>query len=97
MDPKGNTSRSVFVIYDVVAEIFIGQLIVDRHPAPVCRLFHQVLGDKSTAPGQHPADYNLQHVGYIEDSGRLWPIDPIIVATGAAWLSAQTPELPTNG
>lgn len=91
MDPKDlpNVSRSVFCIYDRVAEAWIGQLLVDRHPAPVTRMFHQLLGDKNTQLAAHPADYNLLHIGFVEDSGKLWSVDPTIIATGAAWLSAQ--------
>lgn len=92
---KAATARSLYAIYDKVAETFIGQIIIDRHPAPVCRMFHSLLGDKQTQLASHPADYNLLHVGYIEDSGRLWPVDPVVVATGSAWLSTQTPA--TNG
>lgn len=95
-EPKGNTSRSIFAVYDTVAETFIGQLILDRHAAPVTRMFHQLLGDKSTQLAAHPNDYNLLHVGYVEDSGQLWPISPTIVATGSAWLSA-TQENASNG
>lgn len=86
---RANSSRSLYVIFDTVAESFIGQVIIDRHPAPVCRMFHQLLGDPKTQLHAHPADYNVLHIGYLEDTGRLWPIDPTIIATGAAWLSAQ--------
>jgi hypothetical protein len=90
LDPQQKAvSRQVFIIHDKVAENFIGQIVVDRHSAPVTRLFHQLLGDKQTQLAQHPQDYALLHIGYIEDSGRLWPIDPTVIATGAAWLAAQ--------
>lgn len=92
---KAAVSRSMFVIYDKVAEAFVGQVIIDRHPAPVCRLFHQLLADKQTNLAAHPKDYVVSHVGYIEDSGRVWAIDPYIVATGEAWLAAQ--ESNSNG
>jgi len=82
----------MYVIYDTVADAFIGQIIVDRHAAPVCRMFHQLLGDKNTQLASHPADYNVLHIGFIEDSGKVWSIDPNIVATGAAWLAAQSKE-----
>lgn len=89
---RGNQSRSIYAIFDLVAETFIGQLIIDRHAAPVCRIFHQLLGDKSTQLGQHPKDYTLLHLGYVEDHGQLWPITPAVVATGEAWLAATSAE-----
>ncbi|QXP44222.1 MAG: nonstructural protein [Arizlama microvirus] len=87
MDTPG---RSLFIIMDTVAETFIGQIIVDRHPAPVCRLFHKLLGDQQTQLAQHPKDYTLLHVGFIEDDGTLTPIAPLTIATGEAWLAANT-------
>lgn len=86
---RGNVSRSVFIIYDKVAENFIGQPVLDRHAAPVIRLFHQLLGDQSTQLAAHPRDYSVLHVGYIEDNGQLWPIEPVTVATGESWAASQ--------
>lgn len=91
-DEKGNSTRSIYIIFDLVAETFIGQCIIDRHAAPVTRIFHSLLGDKNTQLGQHPNDYNLIFIGYIEDNGQLWPVTPTIVATGSAWLAAQNQE-----
>lgn len=85
-------NRHVFMIYDTVAETFIGNFIIDRHAAPVCRLFHQLLADKATQLAQHPNDFQLLHVGFVEDTGQLWPIEPTVIATGSAWLATQTPD-----
>lgn len=85
-----DAQRSLFVIHDKVAETFIGQIIVERHPAPVCRIFHALLADNKTSLAQHPQDYNVVHIGYIEDDGTITPIAPLIIATGAAWLAAQS-------
>lgn len=84
-----NMSRHLFAIYDNVAEIFVGQPIVDRHAAPVTRMFHQLLADKSTTLNQHPKDFVLLHIGFIEDTGQLWPIEPTVIATGQGWLTSQ--------
>lgn len=89
-------SRMVHVIYDKVAETFIGQPVLERHSAPVCRLFNQLLADKQTQLGLHPKDYVVLHVGYIEESGRLWPCEPTVIATGEAWLASQNRETADN-
>lgn len=81
--------RGMYIIYDLVAEAFVGMIILERHPGPACRTFVQLLGDKGTLPGQHPKDYDLVRVGYIEDSGVVIATDPQTVMTGAAWLSLQ--------
>lgn len=87
-------SRCLFVLYDKVAEAFLGHIIIERHPAPAVRLFSQVLADKNTSPGQHPADYELLQVGFIEDSGQILPCEPMVITSGVAWLASQ--ESSTN-
>lgn len=85
--------RGMYVIYDRVAESFIGTIILEKHPAPACRLFSQLLGDKNTQLYTHPKDYDLLHVGYIGDSGAITPIVAQTVMTGESWYSLNTPEV----
>lgn len=88
-DSLANSQRSLFIIYDLVAQNLIGQVVLERHPAPVIRLFHQLLADKNTQLAAHPKDYNVVHIGFIDDDGQLTPIAPLTVATGEGWLAAQ--------
>lgn len=85
-------SRCIFVIYDRVSESFIGHPVLERHPAPAVRLFNQLLDDRSTGPGQHPKDYELLQVGFIEDSGQILAIEPMTVTTGIAYLASKEPD-----
>jgi len=82
-------SRALFVIFDKVADTFLGHIIIERHPAPACRLFNQLLADKNSQLAQHPADFELVQIGFIEDSGQLLPIEPMVITSGTAWLSSQ--------
>lgn len=93
-DPIADVSppRQVFVIFDTVAKAFVGPLIVERHPAPACRMFHELLGDKSTSLAKHPQDYQLRFVGYVCDDGALVEAEVRTVTSGEAWLAAQSQE-----
>lgn len=88
-DSPANLLRSLFVVQDLVAQNWIGQVVCERHPAPVIRLFHQLLGDKNTQLSSHPKDYNVVHIGFIDDDGTITPIAPLTIATGEAWAAAQ--------
>lgn len=89
MTDMANTQRSMFLIYDKISQNFVGQIVVERHPAPVIRLFHQLLGEKNNQIAAHPKDYIVMHIGFIDDDGSITPIAPLTVATGEAWLAAQ--------
>lgn len=89
MPDETNRLRSLYVIYDLVAETWIGQPIVDRHSAPVCRMFNALLADTKTQLYQHPGDFTLLHIGYIDDNGQLTEVAPVTISTGEAWLAMQ--------
>lgn len=80
---------SIFVIYDKVAEAWIGQPIVQRHPAPACRIFAELLGDPKTQLHAHPKDYELRHVAFIEETGKVDSVEVVTVMTGESWLAMQ--------
>lgn len=84
-----NQQRSLFIFHDRVAENFVGFIQINRHPAPVVRDFHSLLADKQTSLGQHPNDFNVVHIGFIDDDGTITPIAPLIIATGASWVALQ--------
>jgi hypothetical protein len=84
--------RRQYVIFDKVAQLWIGQPLIDRSDAPVIRLFHDVLADSSSLLGKHPADYELRYVGQLADDGDMIPSTVSVVATGSAWLAARSQE-----
>ena len=82
--------RRVYCIYDLIAGTFLGSPVVERGDAPVIRAFFDILAQKDSTPGQHPADFTLIYCGEISDAGVLLPADaPTTIATGASWLAAQ--------
>lgn len=83
--------KRIYAIYDLVANIIVGSLVLDHSDASVIRLFHDLCQDTNTAVGRHPKDYELRYVGQLANDGQLLPVTPQVVATGAAWLAAQTP------
>jgi len=90
--PVVSPSRQMFIIFDNVAQSWIGQIIVEKHPAPACRLFSQLLGDKNTALYSHPKDYDLWFIGYVTDEGFVDGSERRVVMTGESWLAANSGE-----
>lgn len=91
--PVVSPARCMFVIYDRVAEAFIGQVIVEKHPAPACRLFSDLLADSKTFMHAHPTDYDLLQVAFIEEDGRVEAFStPDVVMTGASWVATNSAE-----
>lgn len=86
--------KNIYCLYDTVARMIAGPLILERHEAPVIRMFHDLLKDPKASPSQHPSDYNVICLGSLDDDGDGYPlIYPVtshtVVATGASWLAAQ--------
>lgn len=81
--------RRLYIIYDRVAETFVGPIIVDRADAPVVRSFHDVLADPKTSLGQHPGDYDVRCIAQITDVGQVLPLEHTTIATGSAWQISQ--------
>jgi len=90
--PVVSPERMMFVVFDNVAECWIGQIIVEKHFAPACRLFSQLLADKSTQLAAHPNDYDLYFIGYVNDAGVIDGSERKIVMTGASWVVANSPK-----
>lgn len=85
--------RGIFVIFDKVAEAWIGQPLIEKHPAAAARLFSQLLGDKNTSLSSHPKDYNLVHIGFIKDDGTVEPVERNIVLSGEAWVAMHSQDV----
>lgn len=99
----------IYAIYDTVAQMIVGQLLVCRHHAQAIRHFDDIARAREpNVINQHPADYDLICLGDIlEDTDdALFPIeiDPkcLVILKGEQWLALNkevTPELapdPTN-
>lgn len=85
----------ITAIYDNVARAIVGPLQVFPHNAPAIRMFSDVALDKRTQIGQHPEDYDLILLGFLEEDEGAPHIDACTdplghaVITGANWVAAQ--------
>lgn len=97
---------AIYAILDVAADDIVQNVLsISRHPAPMVRMFTDLLENKQGPIGQHPEDYALVRLGYINDEHEL-TTDYSVVITGKQWLTAQqhnkapviepTPELINN-
>lgn len=82
---------NLYQMYDNEAEAVAGPLISEKRDAPAIRMFHSVLANDKTLPGQYPEHFELRKVGeQDEETAQLTATTPPhIVATGAAWLEQQ--------
>lgn len=92
-------SRKIYSLYDGVAGMLDGQLMLVNRDGPAIRAFFDALGRADTLPGQHPGDYSLVCLGTIEDNGVIVPESsgPCVVATGVSWVESRQRELSNNG
>ena len=83
------SDRKLYVLYDVLGEGWVGEVLCAAHPAPIVRSFHDLLRDGKSVPGQHPADYQILCVGVIAVDGTILAYSPPqVIATGEQWLVA---------
>lgn len=83
--------RRVYSIYDVVAGLIVGPLMLVNRDGPAIREFYGALADPQSSLSKHPGDYNLLCLGDISDVGDLSPMvgGPCVVATGVSWVEVQ--------
>lgn len=85
--------RSIYAIYDKVAQAQYGALVMQQHDGPVARLFFDLLQDKEQPMSRHVADYELWRIGTISDDLVVSGVDqPYVVATGMQFLLQQEKE-----
>lgn len=91
------TKQLLFQLYDRNAESIAGPIMLERKEGPAIRLFHSLLADKNTTPGQHPDDFELMLVGEQDmDTGVVTGCTPRIIATGTAWNQQHTQGTPAS-
>lgn len=83
----------IYCIWDTVAGARVGALVVARSDAGVIRMFHDGLARHELFK-DHPGDYNLLQIASIDDACAVSGLAiPRVVATGAAFVAAQSPTL----
>lgn len=92
-------NTNLYQLYDLTAEATVGPILPHNRDGAAVRMFHDILADKQTQPGQHPDQFELRFVGIQdEESGQVigtghlnhegvWVKQlPRTIATGKAWL-----------
>lgn len=82
----GTNKPGLYAIIDVIAQAIVQNIItISRHEAPMVRMFTDLLSGKGPI-ADHPADYQLVRVGYIDDNHELTTCTPFhVVLTGAQY------------
>lgn len=70
--------RKVFCIYDVKAELYSQPFFMTAVGEAV-RAFKDLVNDRNTSPGRHPADFKLVQVAAWDDqTARFVNMDPVV-------------------
>lgn len=85
--------QKLYAVHDIISKALEGPIMTFRADAAAIRMFSDLLGDNKTQLAQHPADYELLYLGYVNDDGEK----PFIIGspgadsilTGAQWLAVQ--------
>jgi hypothetical protein len=80
--------KSIYAIYDNVAEQIIGGLHVFPHQAPAIRMYGDIAAMPDSTIGKHPHDFDLIQVGILNDDTTITPVKETVL-TGAQWSAAQ--------
>lgn len=84
--PKSN----LYVVYDKVAELIFGTIIRAGNDEVARRSFRSALGTADGPFKGHEADYQLLHIGGIDEhSASLFGGDPTVIMDGGDWLNAN--------
>lgn len=90
--------RRIYAIRDRVANdlltLQVYSLITCRTDQEAARYFADGIYDKSSLLNKHPADYELIHCGFVDDTGIITPLaNPNIIITGDALIAVQAEQL----
>lgn len=85
----------IYMMYDNKAESTYGPPLVVRNQVEAVRVANDVWADPKTLPGQHPEDFDLYHLGELDDGKpRLTGMEHTteIILRGDEWLAQQPPK-----
>lgn len=80
--------RAIYVITDNKAQDIVGPVLhTMAHEAVAIRLFVDVATSPNSGIAKHPADFQLERLGYLEEDLSITP-DRRIILTGSAWAAS---------
>lgn len=84
-------TTELYQIYDLKAESVRGPIMAYNRPGPAVRAFNELCANKESEIGRYPKDFHLLHIGtQDEETGEIESGRNTVIATGEAWLAAQT-------
>jgi len=83
--------RSIYAIYDNVAQDIVGMLHIMAHDAVAVRLFTDIAAAPDTMINKHPEDHDLVSLGELDNNCNVIPNYRVIM-TGLSWAASQDSE-----
>lgn len=90
--------KKLYAIYDIVAEVLLDHIMIQRADAAAIRTFDDILRAKTpNGINEHPADFNLIQLGTLmEHGGEGEQVEIIpqykVVLEGTSWLAMKQKE-----
>lgn len=73
----------IYTVYDRVAEDVVGGMLqLHKHEAVAVRSFTDIVSDKRTQMAQHPKDFDLVRLGFLEDGKLVVAEHTVVVNAG---------------
>lgn len=80
------TPGGIYAIYDTIARVIIGGLVVFPHVAAAIRYFKDVASIEGSVVNKNVEDYHLIQLGTLTDDQRIVALDaPELVLSGKAY------------
>lgn len=82
----------IYAVYDLVAQTIIGGLRLEKHDSPAIRWFVDAASQETTLIHQHPADFQLVRLGWVDDTDTQKTIiiaDHAVILDGSTWLASR--------
>lgn len=87
----------IYAIYDKVADMYIGGLLLHKHDAAAIRFFQDVAGLGDSLVGKHPEDFDLMLVGNLDEENKVSGHKPAVVVSGKALAALNAANQLPNG
>lgn len=85
-----HNNGGLYAIIDNLSGNIIGPISLFKAAAVAIRMFGDVAAAKDTIIGQHPADFDLYQLGFLDLDNNLVPAKELVL-TGQKWLAVTTP------
>lgn len=90
--------RSIYVLFDVVAQMMVGPLSPLSNDDVAIRMFGELMSDPQQPFAKHVGDYELRRIGVVDLelcefavalSAMGVPVPYVVTISGSQWLASQ--------